>query len=76
LIDSASLVFALIVFSLFLPFSLSVADLYLVTVLGWSGYLGVDLSPYSNIGSYIANVNSQGEVVSARQKLAEASKKA
>jgi len=55
---------------------LSVADLYLVTVLGWSGYLGVDLSPYSNINSYIANVNSQGEVVSARQKLAEASKKA
>jgi len=49
--------------------------LYLAIVLGWSGYLGVDLSSYSNINSYIANINSQGEVVTARQKLAEASKK-
>ena len=61
---------------MFPSLSLSIVDLYLVTVLSWSGYVGVDLSPYANINSYVASVNGTAEVVAARQKLAEAAKKA
>jgi len=53
---------------------LTIADLYLVVVLSWAGYLQIDLSPYGNIGSYVQGINALPEIVKAREVLANATK--
>jgi glutathione S-transferase len=41
------------------------ADAYAWTVLGWSRHVGIDLSPYSNIGRYMAAVAARPGVQKA-----------
>jgi glutathione S-transferase len=46
----------------------SVADAYLFTVLGWSKYVGVDLSQYANITSYLARIAQRPAVIKAMKE--------
>jgi glutathione S-transferase len=43
----------------------SVADAYLFTVLGWARPLKIDLSPYKNVGAYLARVGARPAVQEA-----------
>lgn len=43
----------------------TVADGYLFTVLGWTRYVNLDLSPYPNIGAYLARVGERPAVQAA-----------
>ena len=43
----------------------SVADAYLFTVLGWAKPLKIDLSPYKNVGAYLARVGARPAVQEA-----------
>lgn len=43
----------------------SVADGYLFTILNWSGFVGLDLSPWKTIQAYIARIGSRPSVVAA-----------
>ncbi len=45
--------------------SFSVADGYLFTVLGWTRYVKIDLSPYTHIVAYIARVGDRASVKDA-----------
>jgi hypothetical protein len=53
----------------------TVADSYLYIVLSWSGYLGIDLSPYANVTAYYENIKKLPFVVEAHAKMAELSPK-
>ncbi len=46
----------------------SIADAYLFTVLGWSKYVGVDLSAHTNITAYMARVGERPSVVRAMKE--------
>ncbi len=46
----------------------SIADAYLFTVLGWSKYVGVDLSAHANITAYMARVGERPSVVRAMKE--------
>jgi len=43
----------------------SVADTYLFTVSNWAQYTGVDLSPYTNVGAYMARIAARPMVQQA-----------
>ncbi len=43
----------------------TIADAYLFTVLGWSKYVGIDLSAWSNIMSYMNRVSERPAVMKA-----------
>lgn len=43
----------------------TVADGYLFTILSWTGYVGLDLSPYPNLVAYSARVAARPAVVAA-----------
>ena len=45
--------------------SFTVADGYLFTILSWTGYVGLDLSPYPNLVAYSARVAARPAVVAA-----------
>lgn len=46
----------------------SVADAYAFTVLGWTKYVGVDLSPYAHVVAYLDRVGSRPAVQAALKK--------
>jgi glutathione S-transferase len=43
----------------------TVADAYLFVVLGWAGFVKLDISPYSNIGAFLGRVGSRPKVQEA-----------
>jgi glutathione S-transferase len=43
----------------------TVADGYLFTILNWSNFVGLDLSPWKTIQEYMARVGSRPSVVAA-----------
>ena len=43
----------------------TVADGYLFTILNWSNFVGLDLSPWKTIQQYMARVGSRPSVVAA-----------
>jgi glutathione S-transferase len=43
----------------------TVADAYLFTILNWSNFVGLDLSPWKTIQQYMARVGSRPSVVAA-----------
>lgn len=43
----------------------SVADTYLFTVSNWAKHTGVDLSPYANVGAYLARIAARPKVQEA-----------
>lgn len=46
----------------------TVADAYLFTVLGWSKYVGLDLSQWSNLVQYVDRVGSRPAVIRAMKE--------
>ncbi len=48
--------------------SFTIADAYLFTVLGWSKFVGVDLSPYANITAYLKRVGERPGVQKAMKE--------
>ncbi len=40
----------------------TIADAYLATVLGWTGHVQIDLAPWPNLGSYLAQIMSRPAV--------------
>lgn len=40
----------------------TVADCYLATVLGWAGFMKIDLSPWPNLGAYLGRVMARPAV--------------
>jgi glutathione S-transferase len=45
--------------------SFGVADAYAFTVLGWCSHVGIDLSPWKNIGAFLARVGARPAVQAA-----------
>lgn len=43
----------------------SVADAYLFVVLNWTGFLGIDLSPFPNVSAYVERVRQRPSVRAA-----------
>ena len=43
----------------------TVADGYLFTILNWSNFVGLDLSPWKTIQEYMARIGSRPSVVAA-----------
>ena len=52
---------------------LTIADIYLWICFSWSGYTGVDLSPYKNIASFQAAVQAEPRFAKAQEALKAAS---
>ncbi|KAI8809652.1 putative glutathione S-transferase [Cladochytrium replicatum] len=48
----------------------TVADAYCGTILGWTGYVGVDISAYKNVVAYLDNFNNLENVKAARAAMA------
>jgi glutathione S-transferase len=48
----------------------SIADSYLYIVLSWTGYVGVDLTPYPGLQAYSANIAKLPNVVAAHAAMA------
>ena len=43
----------------------TVADAYMFTVLGWSKYVNIDLTPWTNVTAYLNRVGSRPAVLKA-----------
>jgi glutathione S-transferase len=50
--------------------SATIADFYLYITLTWVGYVGVDISPYTNVLSYIERIKTLPAVVAATSLMA------
>ncbi len=52
---------------------LTIVDIYLYIVLGWSGYVGVDLQPFPNVRQFQESVALDPRVQEAQKKMKEIS---
>lgn len=43
----------------------SIADIYLFVILGWPAHVGIDMSPYSNLGAYAGKIGQRDVVTDA-----------
>ena len=51
--------------------SFTIADSYLYIVLSWSGYVGVDLSPFPRVKAYFERIGNLAVVKEAHARIAE-----
>lgn len=52
--------------------AVDVASLYLYVILGWAGYVGVDLAPYPALVAFCARIGAHPVVEAANKEMAEA----
>lgn len=50
---------------------ITVADAYLITVLGWMPVFSIDISPWPNVVDYVERIAARPSVTAAREQEAE-----